>query len=330
MSEDPDFKAMFWKALGHEFTIISRRSQDLSNCEITASQKAFKILMDNEDHIAAVEIYIDEILGISAATDDTKAQVLATALQTRDYIMSKVYGETFMSSASPLTQHRAVTSATLTSTNPRHPYDGTSGFVSSDVGAIRPCNSNLWTGDTLRKDILMSGPDDAKMNRLFDMYFKAQSDFDATSPKSLERTTAAKFLRDTTENCLTHIAFQQYPDSDVDAQAMIKGVHTEGILGMLKATLKETTKIAEKGSGGTKRRFEEDQGSAPQKSSHAKVLQGKAAGKRRVSPARGYGDCAPSFHSHRRVVPRIVRNSEDGNPRIAHSDCYRPAYIRHT
>lgn len=89
MSEDPNFKAMFWKALGHDYAVIGNRSQDLSDCEITATQKAFKKLMDDKNHVAAVEIYVDEIIGINTVSENLKAQCLATAIQTRDHIMSR-------------------------------------------------------------------------------------------------------------------------------------------------------------------------------------------------------------------------------------------------
>lgn len=92
MSKDANFKRMFWAALSHELQVITRRSQVLSDCQITAAQKAFKILMEDEDYVAAVEIYVDEILGIGAALDDDKAQTLATMLQTRDYIVNSTFG----------------------------------------------------------------------------------------------------------------------------------------------------------------------------------------------------------------------------------------------
>ncbi len=81
------------------------------------------------------------------------------------------------------------------------------------------------------------------------MYHKARKDFDATPAKTLERTKSAKFLRDTTENCLTYIA--------------AKGARP-AILDELRATLEETIAIAEQGSGGKKRRFDEDWENVPQ------------------------------------------------------------------
>jgi len=88
MCDDPEFKRMFWLCLSHDLEVISQRSQDLADGEVTANQKAFKVLMENEDSEGAVEIYVDEILGLKFSSDAMKAQTLATALQTKDYIMN--------------------------------------------------------------------------------------------------------------------------------------------------------------------------------------------------------------------------------------------------
>ena len=82
------------------------------------------------------------------------------------------------------------------------------------------------------------------------MYHKARKDFDSTLAKTLERTKSAKFLRDTTENCLAYMAAKQTQSG---------GFHCDGtMLNELRATLEETIAIAEQGSGGKKRRFDEN------------------------------------------------------------------------
>ncbi len=90
MSKDRNFKRMFWRVLGHEYEVINQRSQVLADYEITAAQKAFKTLVDNEDEIGAVEIYCDEILGLTAKSDNEKSQMMANTLQTRDHIMNSM------------------------------------------------------------------------------------------------------------------------------------------------------------------------------------------------------------------------------------------------
>ena len=97
---------------------------------------------------------------------------------------------------------------------------------------------------------------DEKLKRLFMVYHRARKDFDATPAKTLEYTKSAKFLRDTTENCLAYIAAKQ-------ARPGVE-VTCDRLLPELRATLEETTVIAEQGSGGKKRRFDEDWENVPQ------------------------------------------------------------------
>lgn len=98
--------------------------------------------------------------------------------------------------------------------------------------------------------------EDEKLKRLFVVYHNARKDFDATPSKTLERTKSAKFLRDTTENCLAYIAAKQTrPGGKVTCDRLLQE---------LRATLEETIAIAEKGSGGKKRRFDENWENVPQ------------------------------------------------------------------
>ena len=98
--------------------------------------------------------------------------------------------------------------------------------------------------------------DDQKLKRLFIIYDRARKDFEATPAKTLERTKSAKFLRDTTENCLAYIAAKQ-------SQYGVE-VTCDGLLLELKSTLEETIAVAEQGSGGKKRRFDENWENVPQ------------------------------------------------------------------
>ena len=88
------------------------------------------------------------------------------------------------------------------------------------------------------------------------VYHRARKDFDATPAKTLEYTKSAKFLRDTTENCLAYLAAKQArPGAEVTCDRLLRE---------LGATLEETIVIAEQGSGGKKRRFDEDWENVPQ------------------------------------------------------------------
>ena len=65
-----------------------------------------------------------------------------------------------------------------------------------------------------------------------------------------EKTTAAKFLRDTVENCL------QYLTATTRAGAEGEGEGGEGLMEELRQTLEVAKEVAEVGSGGRKRRFD--------------------------------------------------------------------------
>ena len=91
------------------------------------------------------------------------------------------------------------------------------------------------------------------------MYHKAKKDFNATPAKTLERTKSAKFLRDTIENCLTYVAAKQ-SRLEGSKEASCDGKW----LDELRSTLDETIAIAEQGSGGKKRRFDENWEGVPQ------------------------------------------------------------------
>lgn len=88
-----------------------------------------------------------------------------------------------------------------------------------------------------------------KLEKLLTMFSAAKDDFYATFPKSLERTKSAKFLRDTTENCLTLMATGQTAADDkiISYSLDLPGDSTS--VDELKATLDEAIAAAEEGSG---------------------------------------------------------------------------------
>ena len=84
-------ECLFWGCLTHDLHVIQSRSQNLADGEITAAQKAFRILMDNKEHgVAAIELYVNEIIGLNVISEADRAQALATALQARDYILNRM------------------------------------------------------------------------------------------------------------------------------------------------------------------------------------------------------------------------------------------------
>ena len=92
---------------------------------------------------------------------------------------------------------------------------------------------------------------DPSLIRIFETYNKGAIDFNVTAEKSLDRTKAAKFLRDTIENLLGY----------VDSKAATANIRTEDIIGEglleeLTSNLQKMRAIAEKGCGGKKRPFD--------------------------------------------------------------------------
>ena len=89
--ETPELKRTFWKSLTHDLYVINRRSPNLADCEITAAQKAFSTLMRSEEGgVAAIGIYVEEVLGLKFVKDVDKAQTLATTVQLRNCMLDGI------------------------------------------------------------------------------------------------------------------------------------------------------------------------------------------------------------------------------------------------
>ena len=102
------------------------------------------------------------------------------------------------------------------------------------------------------------------LRKLFVTYQMAQKDFEACPLKTRARTKSAKFLRDTTENCLSYLTARQTPLQGGEALDInLELLGGEGIVEEMKLTLQKAIEVAEEGSGGKKRRFDEDWASTP-------------------------------------------------------------------
>lgn len=87
-SED---KEIFQQCLSHEYEIIHKRSPVLAENEISIVQKAFMILMETvEDDVGAIEIYVEEILGLNLVSDPYHLQTLQTAVKTRKLLLESM------------------------------------------------------------------------------------------------------------------------------------------------------------------------------------------------------------------------------------------------
>ncbi len=81
------FKKHFQKVLQHDLEVLQQRSQELNDHEISSMQKAFVVLMEDGDHIAGIELYVEEIVGLKMVEDTDKLQILKSSAKTRDLLM---------------------------------------------------------------------------------------------------------------------------------------------------------------------------------------------------------------------------------------------------
>lgn len=88
----PGFTQTFWRSLNQDLHVICQRSQILVHGEVTATQKAFAVLMkkeDEEDLIPAVDLYVNEILGLKFVSKTDKPATLNAMIQTRHFILDR-------------------------------------------------------------------------------------------------------------------------------------------------------------------------------------------------------------------------------------------------
>ena len=94
---------------------------------------------------------------------------------------------------------------------------------------------------------MKNADEENKFERLWNLYKTADNEYRRAQKNTHLRTQAAKFLRDTTENCILYM--------EVEQRARDSQLYDKSKLRELRTTLKEAIKEAEKGSGGKRRRF---------------------------------------------------------------------------
>lgn len=63
--ESPEQKELFTSITQHNYNVLMTRSQKLDDHEVNVYEKAFCVLMENEDgRIGGLEIYVEKILGV--------------------------------------------------------------------------------------------------------------------------------------------------------------------------------------------------------------------------------------------------------------------------
>ena len=104
---------------------------------------------------------------------------------------------------------------------------------------------------TAKLTTLEYAADDAHLDKLWIMYREARDDFLSTANATQDaRTSAARFLRDTIENCIDYLEVGQWVNTSYTPEEL------QGMMRELRATLKIATNAAELGLGGKKRRFD--------------------------------------------------------------------------
>lgn len=89
LCKSPQHETMFEQCLRQELMLVRSRSDRLDHHEISITQKAFMILMDNLDHhVGGVELYVEEIIGLKLLTAEEKGEALQTAVNARSLILN--------------------------------------------------------------------------------------------------------------------------------------------------------------------------------------------------------------------------------------------------
>ena len=221
---------------------------------------------------------------------------------------------------------------------------------------------NGFIVDNAGDQALKPNEEDPKLNRLLGMFHQAKNDFHVAPLRSIDRTKAAKFLRDTIENTLAYITTKQLAARGNEPTNGFESSTLED----LQETLKQARAVAEEGSGGKKRRFDAPQEATgigsqpnaqnPRTTDH--ILRGRAtetnvgqsdtyrpsaqrgppvssSGQHRNDQARQKRSVSP-FHRYpatigqsvRRVFPRIEKSyTKRKQPNApGRGDRYRPSY----
>ena len=91
MCDSPIFKEHLQKILQHDLEVIKNRSQDLDDHEISLMQKAFVTLMDEGDHVAGIELYVEEIVGLKMVEEKQKLKTLKSSVKTKDQMLTGMH-----------------------------------------------------------------------------------------------------------------------------------------------------------------------------------------------------------------------------------------------
>lgn len=82
---------MLRKSLQHDLSLIRGRSSRLDDHEISITQKAYMLLMQNrDDRLGGIELYVQEIIGLQYVDATESLACLQTAMKTRDVFLHRM------------------------------------------------------------------------------------------------------------------------------------------------------------------------------------------------------------------------------------------------
>lgn len=88
--ETPQNVDMLRRCLQHDLSLIRGRSSRLNDHEISISQKAYMLLMqDRKDRLGGIEIYVQEIIGLNHVNATESYACLQTAMKTRELFLHR-------------------------------------------------------------------------------------------------------------------------------------------------------------------------------------------------------------------------------------------------
>ena len=241
MNKDDKSRLMLVAVIEHEYDIIRTRSQDLDDHEITAAQKAFASLLDdNKD--AAIHIYVEEILGLKVTPDTEKASIIQSSIEVRAALLDgkSLYIST-VQNCSALINHTANSTRqpTTTAASPEASASTTGGQIpSKDITSAAKLPD--WRNTLSRLELhLESGT----------------KEFHEAKANTYKQREKGKFVRDTIDNLVDYINTLR-----TTVQLNLGDDFYQDKVVALRALRQEANDVVLQGYKGNPRRFERTRG----------------------------------------------------------------------
>ena len=191
LNKDDKSRLMLVAVIEHEYDFIRTRSQDLDDHEITAAQKAFaNLLDDNKD--AAIHIYVEEILGLKITPDTEKASIIQSSIEIRAALLD----------GRSLDISTAQTRSTLTN------HTANSTRQSTPTAASPEASASTTRAQSPSQDITSAAKLATWVNTLSRLEHHLETgttEFREAEAGTYNQREKAKFVRDTIDNLVDYI-----------------------------------------------------------------------------------------------------------------------------